>query len=1164
MMYRARVGLYHPTAFLHNNFLRLSGYCVISAFLILLLCKSTTWLPVSILLFFLHSKHNCACTSCKSKKNLTDKSPELNLSSSASRILCRNENSSGENSKNILHGFQQKLLLLSGDIELNPGPPTQDLSVTHINTQSIRNKLDLIQAECVNFDIITVSETWLRDSDRDDSIGLIGFQNPIRLDRPNDPHGGVAIYLRNSLYCKHRIDLQIPHLEAVWVETKIGQESLLVGSFYRPPNATANYWNLIADSIRQANNTGLKFIVLGDFNTNWLDHPSNRLVEIINLFQMKQYIDEPTRITATSSTCLDLVLTPCHSLISRTLVLPEICSDHRVPCVHIKIPKITSKPFKRIIYNYNRLDQTKFNDLLSTTDWDNILSNNDVNDSAEIFTQTLFGLAKQCMPSKHITVRPQDAPWINEHIKFLIFEKNKIHKVAKQTNSPTNWAKFRKARNDLINQIRTRKSEYIKELDLRASDPNKLGNKEWWNLVKSFLSKKGMDSNNIPPIEHNGKIHYLNKDKAEILNNYFISQSKVLNENDPLPNITFLHNPLLRTICLTTIDVANVINSLKPNKAVGPDQIHNCILKAASSYIVEPITRFFNRCLIESKFPKPWKIAHITPLYKKGPKEVCSNYRPISLLSCVGKVFESCVHKYLLAFLTENNIITPSQSGFIPGDSTVNQLVSIYNDLCSSFDNALTTQAVFLDITKAFDRVWHRGLLHKLEAVGIVGPLLKWFSDYLSDREQSVVIHGEMSNFKTVPAGVPQGSVLGPLLFLIYINDIVDNIQSVIRLFADDTSLSLALENPQIRADVLNQDLIFIQEWSYKWKVTFNHTKTEVVNFIQGSDYGEQLVFEASNLESTGEHKHLGVVLQSNLKWDAHIHSIATKANMLISCLSSFKYRLGRKALETMYKSFIMPIFDYADVVWDSCTDTLSNVLEDLHLQALRIITGTVRGTSHQLLYNESGFCSLQDRRRRHKLILYKKILLGFTPNFLTELLPPLVSATNPYPRRRPQARTVPYCRTVTYSKSYFPSTTILWNDLPLNVQNSASISEFKRYLSNFDPVVPKYYYSGERHEQIIHCRLRLGMSDLNNDLYNRHLTLDRSCSCGFKIEDAHHYLLVCENYAASRRLTILTLPNEQQILSVILSGSPRLQLCENISVFKQVHEFIRQTKRFA
>ena len=224
------------------------------------------------------------------------------------------------------------------------------------------------------------------------------------------------------------------------------------------------------------------------------------------------------------------------------------------------------------------------------------------------------------------------------------------------------------------------------------------------------MNKKGI-SDDIPPIFFNGTLYSSGEDKANVLNDYFIQQSTLDNPNENTPNVEYTDSEIT-DIILTHAGVHSVIFFifLDKSKATGPDMIHNKLLIATVDINKEPLTILFNHCLNEGIFPNIWKIAHVTPLHKKGPENLCNNYCPISLLSCVGKVLERCVHSRVLNYLTVNNIITQSQSRFMTGDSTVNQLTSIYHDLCTSFDQGITTQSIFFDISKAFDRVWHKGL----------------------------------------------------------------------------------------------------------------------------------------------------------------------------------------------------------------------------------------------------------------------------------------------------------------------------------------------------------------------------------------------------------------------------------------------------------------------
>ena len=311
------------------------------------------------------------------------------------------------------------------------------------------------------------------------------------------------------------------------------------------------------------------------------------------------------------------------------------------------------------------------------------------------------------------------------------------------------------------------------------------------------------------------------------MNDFFVEQTILDESNATLPpNIDPPENKF-NSISTSPHEVESILKSLQLGKASGPDEISNHILKKLATPLSGPLSNLSNFSLATGKVPLLWKEANVTPIFKKDDPSVVSNYRPISLLSAVGKVLEKVVHKHLFNYIRDHEILSALQSGFIPGDSTVNQLVDIYNTFCKSLDQGKEVRAVFCDISKAFDRVWHRGLLFKPESIGVSDSLLLWFKSYLADRKQRVVLPGAVSAWKYIKAGVPQGSILGPLLFLIYINDIVVDIHSNIRLFADDTSLYIIVDNPQQAANLLNADLAKIHLWASRWLVSFNPSKSE-------------------------------------------------------------------------------------------------------------------------------------------------------------------------------------------------------------------------------------------------------------------------------------------------------------------------------------------------
>ena len=351
---------------------------------------------------------------------------------------------------------------------------------------------------------------------------------------------------------------------------------------------------------------------------------------------------------------------------------------------------------------------------------------------------------------------------------------------------------IKKQRNKVNNLKKSCKEKFENNLDNIILE-NMSNHKTYWKIMK-MLIKSNKGSCGIPPLknivdnENLDEYVYEDDEKCELLNKYFSTISKFEEENVNLPDIDLKTVNNISDIHIDVSEIMDIIKILDPNKASGPDFISHKMLKICPEKISTPLMLIFDKSLQQCKYPSNWKIANVTAIFKKVDSSVPSNYRPISLISCVGKIMERVVYKYVYNHHHENELFYKYQSGFLPKHSTVHQLLEIYDCILNSLEKKEKNCFVFCDFSKAFDKVWHRGLLHKLKAYGITGNLCNWFESYLHGRQQRVVVKNCTSSLCNVSAGVPQGSVLGPLLFIIYINDIADKLISVSRLFADDTS----------------------------------------------------------------------------------------------------------------------------------------------------------------------------------------------------------------------------------------------------------------------------------------------------------------------------------------------------------------------------------------
>ena len=461
--------------------------------------------------------------------------------------------------------------------------------------------------------------------------------------------------------------------------------------------------------------------------------------------------------------------------------------------------------------------------------------------------------------------------------------------------------------------------------------------------------------------------------------------------------------------------------------------------------------------------------------------------------------------------------------------------------------------------------MWHAGLLAKLKAAGVSGNIHAWFADYLSDRKQRVVLPGAVSDWTYIRAGVPQGSILGPLLFLLYINDIVNDIGSNIRLFADDTSLFIIVDDPVTAAGCINADLGRISNWASTWLVTFNPSKTETLLISRklNKPLHPPLFMQNHLISEVDSHKHLGLYFSNDCTWHQHINHITVKAWARINIMRKLKFKLDRKSLETIYTAFIRPLIEYGDIIWDNCSQYEKQELDKIQNEAARIATGATRLVSIRALCKEIGWDSLEKRRSNHKLTLFYKMTHNLAPLYLSSLVPQSVSNISRYNLRNSNNLQTLDARTSLYYNSFLPSTVRAWNNVNDEVKQSDSLNTFKGFLTKDKLLVPKHFYVGHRKVQVLHTRLRTNCSSLNLDLFTRNISDSPLCQCG-SVENAQHFFFHCRYYQVPRAELMNTVSLYQNpLLSLLLYGNDSFSLETNTIIFEKVHKFIIDSKRF-
>ena len=776
-------------------------------------------------------------------------------------------------------------VMLSGDVETNPGPETLDFCCWNLNSISAHDflRVSLIEAynSIYNYDLIGIVETHLDSNVEEERLALNGYSF-IKDNHPqNVKRGGVGLYIRDSLASKRRSDL-VTLPECIVYEIQLNRKKYFFTVIYRSPsqdqsefdNFTINF-ELMLSKMHAEN--PFSVIITGDFNCRsaqwWKDDIENNegkhFESLTSDLGLHQLISEPTHFMGDSRSCIDLIFTDQPNLVVESGVHPSLHEQchHQLVYGKLSVSNVKLPPYKRRIWYYDKADFVAIMKSIEMFRWQEHLENMSCpNQQVELLNEVLLNIYTNFIPNKVKTIRPHEAPWITKNVKNFLRKKNHAYRNFVSRGQPNDKLEgIQKMISEGGKLIEDAKRNYLLKAGETLANPA-TSRKTYWSLINTVLNKAKIPI--IIPLLENGLFITDFSEKAQIFNEYFILQCTTIDTGSELPQDAPPPTSLISDFPISDEKILNIIRSLNPNKAHGWDEISVRMIKLSDAALVIPLKIIFKNCLRRGVFPEIWKYANVVPVHKKNEKNVKGNYRPISLLPIFGKILEKLMYDSLYSHLVTNELLNPNQSGFRPGDSTVNQLISITHTIFNAFDcnPPLDVRSVYLDISKAFDRVWHDGLIYKLKRCGVSGELLSLIQSFLKDRKQRTVLNGQSSSWGDISAGVPQGSILGPLFFLVYINDLTADLKCNVKLFADDTSLFTVVEDSNTAANDMNHDLELISQWAYDWKMSFNpDPQKQAVELVFSKKKVEihHPVIRFNNIPVTkvDQHKHLGVVL---------------------------------------------------------------------------------------------------------------------------------------------------------------------------------------------------------------------------------------------------------------------------------------------------------------
>jgi hypothetical protein len=773
-------------------------------------------------------------------------------------------------------------------------------------------------------DILAVTESWGRPELLDSFLtpdGYVLFRN----DRLHGLGGGVFLLVRHEL---SPLPLNISDQDAVRFEDSVWctipispKKNILVGCVYRSPSSSSLNNDRLVQLFNFVCRSGSDYVIIaGDFNCpsiNW------NLLSCPTAFQflldacLDNFLSQVVNIPTRNENILDLVFLNDKTCVTDVRVNDEFPgSDHKiVSCSLFFDSAFTSRLSKpsssrEDIFDFSRANWPAYRSMLDTVLRSSTVEGSSVDDMWINIRNAILQAAAASIPKRVYPRRVYGVP-LSGKVRLEFRRRKRIFQSLRHSNSPL--------ANDLRKEADDKLQSAIicsrKAFETKVSSDCHANPKRFWGYVRSCLASKPRATS---VLDANGSLTQTDEAAADAFNSFFASVFTVEDVSN-IPHLLTHSNHKLNDLVFSAADVAKVLKELPSCSSPGPDGIANILLKEGGLTFVSAVVSFFRKLASIGDLPAEWKLGYVIPIFKKGSRSACANYRPISLTCTLCKVFERIIKSNLLLYLIDNNLLKDTQHGFLPRRSCCSALLSFLNDTISSVDDFEFVDVLYLDFAKAFDSVPHQRLISKLRSLGVGGTFLKVIISFLTNRQQRVRVGNSFSSFRSVTSGVPQGSVLGPLLFLIYMNDVDEAVHhSKVLKFADDMKIFSNCRVSDIGSpvfDFLQDDLNRVNDWCSTWLLKLNSNKCACLH-LGFNNPGRQYYVNDIIVPDADCVTDLGVVFTNDFKPSAQCKRAASKAQKMLAIIKlAFKY-LGPQALSRLFKSFVLPLLEYCSIVW--------------------------------------------------------------------------------------------------------------------------------------------------------------------------------------------------------------------------------------------------------